>query len=611
MAENKTIDFDAKGEKTVDFVRSFFEQCRDAQRYKHDEFERIYRLYRGQINMDGRDPNRANIHIPKLYTVVETILPHYIDAIFGLRPYIPIEVTNRSDAGISDAQTDLLDTYLNEADFFSYGKQLFKYSIIFGLGYIECCPHFETRKIKRNIPQMMTGMDGRPVQVGQDTVEEDKVFFKLGIRTYAPWQVYRDSACTSLDDARGIIKFRSMISKRNLKKMAQSGYFPDFDIEKLDYDTQLMLEEDWGRRLANSLGVTLPASDDDLGVWMSYESKDRYVDIWNFKTIIRDIPNPYKHGKINLTRVINSDDPNPTTAYWGLGEGKPIEILCNALDDNWNQTFDNHNLQNQGMMFYDEDAMSVDQLVAIAGNRVPVTPPVGGKISDAIWERPTPGLSSDHYNIPNKIDFMIDDASGIGSITRGMESNNAQTAREAILRRQAGDARMKLKIKIGEQMGLKDFGEKAISIIDQFATPDDIVSKIGAERAALIPSANPADLDGGYNFAFKGSDRMADAQIKRQDAKDVYQLTLADPAVNPQWRADWLLTHFDVPDSERRKAVYSAQEVAMMQHQKMLQEAAAGAGESTRSVSDGGVLGAQIGQGVAGKDQNEKLSMGF
>jgi hypothetical protein len=611
VAENKILDFDATGDKTVDFVRSFFEHCRDAQRYKHDEFERIYKLYRGQMNMDGRDVNRANIHIPKLYSVVETILPHYIDAIFGLRPYIPIEVTNRSDAGISDAQTDLLDCYLNEADFFSFGKQLFKYSIIFGLGYIEVSPIFEKRKIKRVVPEMMTAMNGMQVQTGQNTIEEDKVFFRLGIRTYAPWQIYRDPACTSLDDARGVIKFRSMISKRNLKKMAEAGYFPDFDVDKLDSDTQLALEEDWGRRLATSLGVTQPKSDDDLGVWMSYESKDRYVDIWNFKTVLRDIPNPYKHGKINLTRVINSDDPNPSTSYWGLGEGKPIEILCNALDDHWNQTFDNHNLQNQGMMFYDEDAMSVDQLVAVAGNRIPVTPQLGGKISDAIWERPTPGLSPDHYNIPNKIEFIIDDTSGIGSITRGMESNNAQTAREAILRRQAGDARMKLKIKIGEEMGLKDLGEKSISIIDQFATPDDIVSKIGAERAAMIPSANPADLDGGYNFAFKGSSRMSDAQIKRQDAKDVYQLTLADMAVNPQWRADWLLQHFDVPDSERRKAVYSQQDVMALQQQAALQEAAAGAGESTRSVSDGGVLGVQTGQTPSGKDQNEKLSMGF
>ena len=611
MADNKLIDWDAKGDRTIDFVRRFFEYSRDAQLYKHEEFERIYRLYRGELDMASRDPNRSNIHIPKLFSTVETILPNYIDAIFGMRPYIPIEVTNKSDAAISDAQTDLLDCYLAEGRFFDHGINLFKYSILYGLGYIESYPDFETRRIKRRIPQIMTDYNGNQVQIGEDHVEEDKVFFKLGIRTYAPWEIFRDPVARHMDEARGIIKFRSMISKRQLKKMAESGSFPDFDIEKLDYDTDLMLKDDWGQRIAKNMGVKLPENDDDLGVWLSFESKDRYIDLWNFKTVLRDIENPYKHKKINLTRVINAVDPNPTTSWWGLGEGKPIEILCNALNDNWNQTFDNHNLQNQGMMFYDEDALSVDQLVAVAGNRIPVTPQPGMKIADSVWERPTPGLNRDHYAIPEKISYLIDDATGVTSITRGMEAQTAQTAREAILRRQAGDARMKLKIKIGEQMGLGDFGERTVCIIDQFATPDDIVSKIGPERAALIPSANPADVDGSYSFAFKGSDKMADAQIKRQDAKDVYQLTLADPAVNPQWRADWLLTHFEVPDQERRKAVYSQQEVAMMQQQAMLQEAAAGAGESTRSVSGGNTLGTNAGYTPSGRDQNEKLSMGI
>jgi hypothetical protein len=575
-------------------------------------------MYRGNMDMSDKDPNRSNIFIPKLFSTVETIVPHYVDAIFGLRPYIPIEVTNRSDAGISDAQTDLLDTYLHEANFFGNGIQLFKYVTLFGTGYIEATPRFYTKKVKRLVPITSTDFNGQPVQLGMKLATEDKTYFGLCIRTYAPWEIYRDPSAKGIHDSRGIIKFRAMVSKRQLKNMAKGGYFPDFDLEKLDNDFEAQKADDWSRRMASNLGIKLPETDDDLGLWLSYESKDRYIDLWNFRQVLRDIPNPLNHGEINLTRIINSSDPNPATEFFGIGEGKPVEVLLDALNDNWNQTFNNHNMQNEGVIFYDDDAMNVDQLVMIAGNRIPVTPPLGKSIQDAVWERPTPGLSRDHYIIPEKLELMIDQTSGINDIMRG-EQGGTQTAREAILRRSAGDSRMKLKIMIAENMGLKDFGEKAIQIIDQFATPEDIVSKLGPDRAALMPSANPADLDGSYNFAFKGSARMADAQIKRQDAKDIYQLAAGNGSIRQDWLADWLLTHFDVPDSERRKAVVPDEVLAQMQQMAQLQEVAAGGsglasggkGESTRAVSNGTTLGANLGYSPSGRDKNEKLSMGM
>jgi hypothetical protein len=346
---------------------------------------------------------------------------------------------------------------------------------------------------------------------------------------------------------------------------------------------------------------------------LSYESEDRYIDFWNWEHVLRDKDNPFSkqsggHGQINLTKIVNTDDPNPETSWYGVGEGKPVEQLCHALNDNWNQTFDNHNMQNEGVIFYDEEAFNVDQLVMIAGNRIPAEIGPGQSIDDVFSERKTPGLPRDHYAIPEKVEDMIDQTMGQHNIMRGETEMRGQTAREAILKKGAGDKRVKLKIKMIEKMGLGDFGLKALCHVEQFATPDDIIDKIGVERAMLLPTVNPANMDGGYEFRFKGSDRMADAQIKRQDAKDIYQLMRGDPTVSARWLAARTLRQFEVPDTELREALRSDEESLQLQ-MLMEQAGAGGKAESTRGVSSGRTIGGAIGYTPTGRDSNEKLGV--
>lgn len=608
----KTLDFDAKGEEKVrNFLQTFFDHAQDAQRQKHEEFRRAHAIFRNQMSMTGRDPNRANIFVPKAYSLIQTIVPHYVDAIFGMRPYIPVRLNNNAMADIGNAMTDLLDAYLEEGDFFVNFTQLINYVVPYGTGFIESYPDFVKREVTSMQPQMLTMPDGQQMQVGAQPVTEEKVFFKLGIRSFAPWQIYKDPNAKSMDDARGIIKFRGLVSKRQMQEMSKRGAFPDFDWGRLDKEAEgndmvLAENDDWCKKIARDIGVSMPKYDDDLGIWLSYESNDRYIDIWNLWTVMRDIPNPYKHGKINCTRVINTFDTNPETSWWGIGEIKPIEQLIHGLNENWNQSFNNHNMQNEGIIFYEEDALSVDQLVMVAGNRVPVDPGPNRGIKDVIYERVTPPLSPDHYKIPSVFENMIDETSGIHDITRGEATPSGQTAREAILRTKAGESRMRLKIKIGEQMGLRDFGLKALSTINQFAGPDDIVDKIGLERAMLLPTVNPMAIDGGFSFGFAGSDRLAQQQVQRQDAKDIFQLAAGNPSVRQDMLADWMFKKFDIPDADRRKMVIPDEVVQQMQMMMQAQEAQA---ESTRAISGGQPIGSSGGYSPSGRDKNEKLGM--
>lgn len=616
MADEKTLDFDAtKTDKVKNFFRTFWEHSWEVQRAKNDEFDRIYKMYKLYQDPTGRDPNRSNIVIPKLYGIVETIMPEYVEAILGLRPYIPVELYGQDTSDVARAQTDLLDSFLHDSNFYWEMVKHIKMAVLYGTAFLEATPTSTRHRIKRKVPILSQDYYGNVVPIGIQEEVRDIIEFGLQIRAYAPWEIYRDSNANTIDASRGVIKWRGRVSKRQIKEMVARSpeSWPKFDPDKLDFDMSEVIHDEWGLKMARDIGVPIAKEDDDLGIWLSYESGDRYIDMWNFSSIIRDIPNPYFHGKINLTRTINTDDPNPDNSWFGIGEGRPVEPLCYALNTNYRQMFDNHNMLGHGVLFYDSEAMNVDQLVMIAGNRIPVDLGAGKTIQDHVYERPTPVMSPDFYRVPGVIDGLIDETSGISDMIRGEAPEQQTTAREAMLRASRSGQRLKLKIRVGENLGLKDFAEKVVSIIDQFASFDDVVRKLGAERAIMLPSINPAEVEGGYEFAFKGANRMLETQQKRQDAKDIYQLAAGNFSIRQDWLANFLLETHEISEKERRKAVVP--DIQAMQLQMLVAQATAkpqgeGGAETTRSVSNGSTIGTSGGYPMGGRDVNQKLSTG-
>ena len=228
MAKAKILNFDAKKDDDVQtFVRTFFEHARDAQKGKNEEFQRVYSMYKNQMDMAKRDPNRANIFPPKLYSTVETIVPHYADALLGVRPYIPIELSNAELSGIGEAQTDLLDAYLHASNFYWEMTKAIKYVVLYGTAFIEATPDYHN-VISKVVEPVYMLIGGEQVPVDQVVKEVEKQMFGLNVRAYAPWEIYKDPAAKDIDSCRGIIKFRGMESKRQLKERAKRGAFPDF-----------------------------------------------------------------------------------------------------------------------------------------------------------------------------------------------------------------------------------------------------------------------------------------------------------------------------------------------------------------------------------------------
>lgn len=563
------LDFDGEPLKLVEAA---FTMAQNQQQVRNNQCQRDWQNFNGWIDMTKRNPDQANVFVPKPFIIVETKVPRNVRSVVGMRPYIPFESAREEYRHQSQLMQTMLDELLYRGGMYSKYNDAAKIKTLYGTSFVEALPYYD------QVIQKAVVLD----DYGQPTITENEVFrLRLRLRVYAPWEIYVDPYASNLEDKDGcrfVVKIE-LVSRRQLIALGQKGAYPDLDVELLSSvhaaDSQDKAKH-WGFAMLADMGIPLPEGDDDMGVLMRYESSEaggnRYIDIWNGLVVLRDIENPYKHGKINLSRHKHTSDAHPQNSFWGMGEMKPNEILFAMNNDTWNMTLNSHQLHNQPTTYYRKDAVHPDALVRTAGNRVAIDASNDRPISDSIEDAPMHPLPRDHYMIPHELERMIDMTSGIYDMQRGESPVKQSTASEAAMRREAGDIRLELEIRNSEAF-LADLGDKCLSHIDQFATIEDKIEILGQQAAMQLEYGNPNDLPGGYNYRFKGSARAANLLMKQRNLKELSQITLEHPNVMPGAYLEYIYEQFEVPQSDIKRFVIPDQIMMQMQQQQQQQEA--------------------------------------
>lgn len=562
------LDFDGEPLKLVEDA---YTTAQNQQQVRNNQYQRDWQNFMGWIDMKRRNPDQANVFVPKPFIIVETKVPRNVRSVVGMRPYIPFESTREEYRYQSQLMQTMLDELLYRGGMYSKYNDGAKVKTLYGTSFIEALPYYD------QIIQKAVVAD----EYGQPTITENATFrLRLRLRVYAPWEIYVDPYALNLEDkdaCRFVVKIE-LVSRRQLIVLAQKGAYPDLDIELLSSvhaaDSQDKAKH-WGFSMLADMGIPMPEGDDDMGVLMRYESSEaggnRYIDIWNGQVVLRDIENPYKHGKINLSRHKHTSDAHPQNSFWGIGEMKPNEILFAMNNDTWNMTLNSHQLHNQPTTYYRKDAVHPDALVRTAGNRVAIDAASDRPISDSIEDAPMHPLPRDHYMIPHELERMIDMTSGIYDMQRGESPIKQSTASEAAMRREAGDIRLELEIRNSEAF-LADLGDKCLSHIDQFATIEDKIEILGQQAAMQLEYGNPDDIPGGYNYRFKGSARAANQLTKQRNIKELSQILLNVPNVLPGEFSKLILQIHDFTESEINRIVIPDQVMMQMQQQQQQQE---------------------------------------
>ena len=530
-----------------------------------EQYQRDYNMYRAFVNQADLDPDRAFVFIPKMFNIIDMKSATDAAALFGNRPYIPFKTNNQQYKMIAEVQSEVLDHLLAKANFWLHGNMLTKMKTTYGIGYMEAVPYYENVVEKIPVPIEVGGQ-----VVGFQPKEQLVQRFSLCLRTYAPWDVLPDPAATGLESAdmcRFVIKIR-FVSARSMQKMAQEGRkYTDLDFDKIrgSRDMSGADADHKGRMILRDFGLLSESLDDDIHVMLSYESPDRYIELLDGHIPCVDVPNPYRHKMINLSRMIHNIDPHTQNQMYSIGECKPNEILQSLLNDSWSDTVNVFNIQKQPVIMHRE-SIDPNTLVWTQGNRISI-PETGRPIEQDIKvEQGTP-LPPDHFQMLGTIERYMDLTAKAFAPQRGEVGAGSATATEIAMTKSVGDKTQEQIVRMAELVFLRDFGKKALSIIEQFMPPQDVVEIVGPEKAQFWFGGNPAAVPGGYSFDFKASDQVVNQTVRQRVVRDILpylqqllqggQLTLAK----------LVLDVYDFKESEKADILQEAAAMMLMQMQ--------------------------------------------
>ena len=509
----------------LELVTQFFDLAEQAQSQKFDEYIRLYQDYKGYQDLKDKDPYMAYPTSPLPFAIIESMTARDIATIFGVTPIVPVRSMDPAFSDDARAHQDALQCLFDFGDFRNQLGFSIKQKRLFGLSFIEPHPFYDEIRVDE---QRLKTFNGFPV--GVETVEEVVKRFRFRFTPYSPWEIYRDPSADTLSNARGVVKV-SLVSVSQLIKRAKRGDFGNnYNIQGItDEPPSRALSQDHGKTLKAAVGRTIEEQDPDIKFLLRYEEDDRYIDILDFKHVLRDRKNPNAHGKINLVALVNNDDPNPAMRFDGISEIKPIESTVAMYNMAMAQLINNHSMQNHGVFLYQRGKVTPDQMIMRPGARWEVTGLLGNQTPLSVVQQiPVNPLPPDAYKIPIFLESTMRLAVNFNEQDEGSARTAGTTATGDAIRRQQSDNRKSMTIaKLESQLG--EIADLCFSHMDQRMLPEDWASLIGLERAQAMQSTNPNKIPGGCRFHFTGKDRAQEQLVKRREMIDLISVVGVQP----------------------------------------------------------------------------------
>lgn len=513
---SQTLDIDSADALKV--INSAFDNARDHQQPRLEQYQRNYHLFNGFIDMTTRDPDRSNVFIPKIRQIIRTKVPRSVKALSGTRPYIPFDSRRPEFSEGVRVWVDYIDNLLEDGYWMPQLTFADLMAHVYGIGYIDFTPIWEPVS-----KPMITKTEFGPQFSTMETMN-----LSLQVKAWAPWEVYPDPFATGLEkkgQCRYLVKLQ-LASRREIYKMAtERGAYPGLDIEQLMSDrtksgigTATTHGDHPGLKLLRSIGLNNPRFDPDIGVLMRFESDDRYIDAWNGEVLLRDGGNPYPCKQIHTARIVHGLDPHTQNQFFGTGDVAPNEVLQELLNDMYDQAVNSWNMMDQPVTYYDKAAHKgpANQLVRTMGNKIGLTVPSDRRIQDVVLESYGHELPASHFNMLKLVQDYMDMGAQQDDINRGEVTDDGATATEIALASERGDSTQELDVRLCEHITLRSFGKKVIETVCASAPIADIIEQVGLQRATQALFMNPMGVPGGINMTFKGSDRVQNMAMRQR-----------------------------------------------------------------------------------------------
>lgn len=484
----------------VSLVKERYDIARKNQEPKFNRFSEFDNIYHNKLK--NSDPNiPSQVFNPIVWSFIETIITRML----AKTPTIAYKPREQSDETNSQIFTDLFSYWFDKCNIYPKIVQWVKNCLIYGTGIVKV--DWYTSK-PREINSYVFGLDGEPMvdENGQymtqttQTIEYDDPRLTV-VNMY---DIFVDPSCETIENADWIVyQYWANHSDLELENEKAAEYgkkiYNKHELDSIKREKAANYNQYEGaRREATGLDASKVEDKtvDRCLIWEMWED-DRLVVVADGMRVIRDSKNPYWHGKKPFIRLVDSIVPKE---FWGKGEIEPIEKLLHALNTTQNQRITNVN-RVLSPMWKAKPTVDDDELNFIDNGIIHVN-----DLQDAELI-PMPDVTSRAYQEAEAIKEDMQRALGVTDYVQGVQTPD-QTAKEVEIKTAQSNARFAHKVKLFEEMALKDLGEIFYQLYQQYTTKERVVRIVGNKGEQYI-RVTPQDIIGEYDVIPESESSLA------------------------------------------------------------------------------------------------------
>lgn len=529
-----------------------YNEAEQARRTREGKWQTWYKLYRSYAEKRDTGDRRANLFIPYVYSIVETVVPRLISAVFASRPYIGVLPVKEEAIENAKDMENLIDYQLTQKiGIIGVATSWFKEALIYGTSILKVGWEYEEDEVWVDEPLMEIfgfPIGSRRVKKVQP-VKDDPLVEHIDL-----WDFYIDPRAKDIDEADYCIHkvFRDI---SYLKRMEEQGIYKNIDeVVKVSKEgAGSWYEEGVGTTafetgmntrlgLIGMQSIDKPSNKIEI---LEYWTDDRVIAIANRSVVIRNDENPYHHRKKPFVRLVDVLVPHE---FYGIGEIEPIEDLQYELNSLRNQRMDNINILINRMWKVIRGAdIDVRQLVSRPGGIIEVD-----DMND-VQELQMTDLSGNAIeNVIEMVRRDMDNADGVYDYARGETTDRRETATTAAILSQAANERFNLKVKLIEDLGMRRLGMLLTQLNQQYIDTEKAIRILGKDGMDFY-TLSPENIRGQFDIMPLGSsvDPIINKENKLQSYINLYTILKDSPYVNHPELIKKILEAADIKDLNR------------------------------------------------------------
>ncbi len=512
------------------------EKFRSSQVDKWDKFYQYYRNYRNPKDY----PWLSNLFVPVAYTVIESLLPKLISAIFAPKFVFQILPREKNDIEQAKIVEELLRYQFDQMDVYRKFYNWFKQALIYGTSILKVFWRFEICERTVTEPSYVFGLKVGSRPVTKTIIEYDGP----DIEVVDLYDFFIDPRATTIKDAKWCIH-RIWRDYDYLVEKQKQGYYKN--IEKIKPGVgELRDIMKSVRATVTGLPTGIVETDKYKVELLEYWEDNKVITIAQRSVIIRDEDkNPFWHGRKPFIDIKDIEMPHE---FYGIGEIEPIESLINERNELRNQAMDNLKTIVNKILIANRNAdIDFDRLEE--QNR-----PGGVILTDDMnalkYLEPT-NIVADLYNQDAMLVKDIQDATAMAEWTIGTTPRRTETATAVMQIQQSAATRFTLKLFNFVKSGVAELVRMMIALNQQFLDKKKTVRILG-DKGFEFKEISAEDISGNYDLIPNVGIMEVGKEIERQQL-----LLLANnplftlPNVNIEEFQKAILEKFDIKDVDR------------------------------------------------------------